>query len=87
MAGNCPGWSVYIVSVALWIFTYTSFIFLGVGGVGELLSSTALSSGIVSSALDDLTPCHCRLMCPFCVSSDLGECFGTAVVVMPGNVV
>ena len=31
VTGNRPGWSVYIVLLALWIFMYQSFIFLGLG--------------------------------------------------------
>ena len=89
MAGNCPGWSVYIVTLAMRIFIYTSFIFFGVGDVGELSASVALfsSSGIDSSTLVDMTPCRCRFMWPFCVSSDSGKCFRTAADVRPGHVV
>ena len=68
---------------------YTSFIFLGVRGVGELSDPVVEFSSIGndSSILVDLTPCRCRFMCPLSVAGDAsGKYFWTDDIVSPGHV-
>ena len=76
VAGKHPVWSVWMVSMALWILMYTSCIFFVLGVV---------RCSLLTVCFVDLTPCHCFSICPCCVSSESGKCFLTSVVVSPGH--